>query len=115
MKYRAAIRDAKYKEDQNINTYHHQECRNPGGSPSVMFFSHRIWERGISQIIHGCQFNKNKIKRLIHEESFGRNDFAVQISNRDSTYNFLLFVSERRKLGKLIFLPKRLVKINFLT
>lgn len=23
-------------------TYHHQECRNPGGSPKVMFFSHRI-------------------------------------------------------------------------
>ncbi len=23
-------------------THHHQECRNPGGSPSVMFFSHRI-------------------------------------------------------------------------
>ena len=42
-------------------------------------------------------FNK-KIKRLIHVESFGRNDFAVQISNRDSTYNFLLFVSERRKV-----------------
>lgn len=23
-------------------THHHQECRKPGGSPSVMFFSHRI-------------------------------------------------------------------------
>ena len=42
-------------------------------------------------------FNK-KIKRLIHVESFGHNDFAVQISNRDSTYNFLLFVSKRRKV-----------------
>lgn len=36
--------------DKNMITYHHQECRNPGGSPSVMFFSHRIWERGISKI-----------------------------------------------------------------
>lgn len=26
-------------------TYHHHECRNPGGSPSVMFFSHRICKR----------------------------------------------------------------------
>lgn len=25
-----------------IPTHHHQECRKPGGSPSVMFFSHRI-------------------------------------------------------------------------
>lgn len=24
------------------HTHHHQECRKPGGSPSVMFFSHRI-------------------------------------------------------------------------
>ena len=24
------------------NTYHHQEWRKPGGSPRVMFFSHRI-------------------------------------------------------------------------
>lgn len=23
-------------------TYHHHECKNPGGSPNVMFFSHRI-------------------------------------------------------------------------
>lgn len=23
-------------------TYHHHECKNPGGSPSVIFFSHRI-------------------------------------------------------------------------
>lgn len=26
-------------------THHHQECRKPGGSPSVMFFSHRICGR----------------------------------------------------------------------
>lgn len=25
------------------NTHHHHEWRNPGGSPNVMFFSHRIW------------------------------------------------------------------------
>lgn len=25
-------------------TYHHHECKNPGGSPRVMFFSHRICE-----------------------------------------------------------------------
>lgn len=25
-------------------TYHHHECKNPGGSPNVMFFSHRIWK-----------------------------------------------------------------------
>ena len=24
-------------------TYHHHEYRNPGGSPNVIFFSHRIW------------------------------------------------------------------------
>jgi len=24
-------------------TYHHHEYRNPGGSPNVMFFSHRIY------------------------------------------------------------------------
>lgn len=24
------------------DTYHHQECKNPGGSPNVMFFSHLI-------------------------------------------------------------------------
>lgn len=24
-------------------THHHHEWRNPGGSPSVMFFSHRIY------------------------------------------------------------------------
>ena len=24
------------------STYHHQECKNPGGSPNVMFFSHLI-------------------------------------------------------------------------
>lgn len=27
-------------------THHHQECRKPGGSPSVMFFSHRICRKG---------------------------------------------------------------------
>lgn len=27
---------------EHNTAYHHQECRNPGGSPSVMFFSHRI-------------------------------------------------------------------------
>jgi hypothetical protein len=25
-------------------TYHHHEWRNPGGSPNVMFFSHRIYK-----------------------------------------------------------------------
>ncbi len=29
----------------SMYTYHHHECKNPGGSPSVMFFSHRIWEK----------------------------------------------------------------------
>lgn len=33
-----------FQGEGNIITYHHQECRNPGGSPSVMFFSHRIYE-----------------------------------------------------------------------
>lgn len=28
-------------------THHHQECRKPGGSPSVMFFSHRICGEGV--------------------------------------------------------------------
>ena len=28
-----------------LNTYHHHECRNPGGSPNVMFFSHLICYR----------------------------------------------------------------------
>lgn len=28
------------------NTHHHHEWRNPGGSPNVMFFSHRIWTEG---------------------------------------------------------------------
>ena len=34
--------------DQQIKswTYHHHECRNPGGSPNVIFFSHRIWKKG---------------------------------------------------------------------
>lgn len=27
-------------------THHHQECRKPGGSPRVMFFSHRICREG---------------------------------------------------------------------
>lgn len=28
------------------DTHHHHEWRNPGGSPNVMFFSHRIWTEG---------------------------------------------------------------------
>lgn len=28
------------------DTHHHHEWRNPGGSPNVIFFSHRIWRRG---------------------------------------------------------------------
>lgn len=34
-------------------THHHQECRKPGGSPSVMFFSHRIC-RGEGRQVRGC-------------------------------------------------------------
>lgn len=34
-------KEKKKKEEGNV-TYHHHECRNPGGSPRVMFFSHRI-------------------------------------------------------------------------
>lgn len=34
------------KEDASLISYHHQECRNPGGSPSVIFFSHRICKNG---------------------------------------------------------------------
>jgi len=33
------------KERGSVYTYHHHECKNPGGSPSVMFFSHRICEK----------------------------------------------------------------------
>lgn len=28
----------------HTGTYHHQECRKPGGSPRVMFFSQRIYQ-----------------------------------------------------------------------
>lgn len=42
--------------DFKTQTYHHHEWRNPGGSPNVMFFSHRILtqteretERGASE------------------------------------------------------------------
>lgn len=35
------------EQDAKVITYHHQECRNPGGSPSVMFFSHRICKNGM--------------------------------------------------------------------
>ena len=28
-------------------THHHHECRNPGGSPNVIFFSHLIWKKSI--------------------------------------------------------------------
>lgn len=34
-------------QQTQYNTYHHQECRNPGGSPSVIFFSHRISDRNV--------------------------------------------------------------------
>ena len=29
------------------DTYHHQECKNPGGSPNVMFFSHLISDKNV--------------------------------------------------------------------
>lgn len=37
----------KYSENSICRTYHHHECRNPGGSPSVIFFSHRISDRNV--------------------------------------------------------------------
>jgi len=33
--------------DESIFTHHHQECKNPGGSPRVIFFSHRIYNTNI--------------------------------------------------------------------
>lgn len=32
------------------SSYHHQECKNPGGSPNVMFFSHRIYNCGFLEL-----------------------------------------------------------------
>lgn len=34
----------KHTHETITQTYHHHECKNPGGSPNVMFFSHRIWK-----------------------------------------------------------------------
>lgn len=36
-------------------TYHHHECKNPGGSPNVMFFSHRIWKAESRDRLRGAE------------------------------------------------------------
>lgn len=45
-------------------TYHHHEWRNPGGSPSVMFFSHRICR---ANCWHFKPEQKKLIERCIHK------------------------------------------------
>lgn len=64
-------------------TYHHQECKNPGGSPSVIFFSHRICKMtnfpkcNQSNLIN--LMNKEKAFQLHYFES--ENIFQIVMDN----------------------------------